>query len=122
MDRMTTNRTPINRRPTGRLTPQAIEIFKRMVAIKCTCGEGNDCDCPGCREHLQLDDDLSRELGLRPWQFPSVVYADEIEVTGPGTVGRIWCGEPGRQLFGELAQAAGVENPPNSGPWGRREI
>ena len=117
---MTTNRTPINRRQTARLTPQASEIFKRMIALKCTCSDDDDFDCPGCLQHRQLDDDLSRELGLPPWKFPALVYADEINATGPGSAGQIWCGEPGRQLFGELAQAAGIANPPNSGPWGRR--
>jgi hypothetical protein len=91
-----------------------------MIALKCTCkSDDEDFECAGCREHRTLDAAIGVELNLYAFQFPCVVYESDIDDTGPGTVGRFWCGEPGRRLFQDLAKAAGVANPPTCPPWER---
>jgi hypothetical protein len=102
---MVTNRTPINRPPQRRLTAEAIQIFKEMIAIDCTCGGEA---CPACQKHLELDAALGTELGLKPWQFPALVYPGTEPGGSPTTAGPTWENGGGKRLYAELAQAAGL--------------
>jgi hypothetical protein len=75
---MPTVRTPIKRAARKLVTDQAKEVFARAVALRvvyqnCVRGEGCFSTSPGehcakCAEFLDLSSDLSRLLGLRPWQ------------------------------------------------------
>ncbi len=99
---MPTNRTPINRPPVKSIPPEAVEIFKKMMA--CTD------NCPECE---RLDDELRRVLRLKPWQGPTLIRPDEECVYPPGTGGAAW--HPiGQALFTkltELAKAAEAAEP-----------
>ena len=57
------------------ITPAAIELFRQMQELKCTCAE-RDWDgeywkhetCPGCNEYGRLSTQLESELKLAPWE------------------------------------------------------
>jgi hypothetical protein len=79
-DRMTTNRTPIQRPALTMISPRALELFAelelarraRRRAVDCAVSEYGLCtaDCRACTRWYDLHDELHRELGLRPWQWP----------------------------------------------------
>jgi hypothetical protein len=83
---MTTTRRPTRRPPQSRISPAAIEIFRTMQAIECTCPdyeidwEGEYWKrpepCPGCLRWRQAHHDLHCELQLRPWWYPVFDYPD----------------------------------------------
>jgi len=77
-----TKRTPVARQQVAaRVTPRAIQLFDSMRRIR-------RCDCPPydpmvdwrkervrcayCKRRSDLDDQLHRELGLRPWEWPTI--------------------------------------------------
>jgi hypothetical protein len=91
----------MERRSKSNLRPLAVEIFKRMIAIDCTCEENSYDDCEGCREYAALDHELGQVLKLKPWQFPSLVSPDF-----PQMAGDIWR-EDALKLWRELNRAAG---------------
>jgi hypothetical protein len=72
-----TKRVPINRPARGRLSPAALDAFRRMRRLKCSCSSetawiyGRQCD--GCKTWKHLHWTLHRELKLRPWDFYGVV-------------------------------------------------
>jgi hypothetical protein len=57
-----TNRRPITRTLRRIVTPTAVEIFRRMVALE----EQDDIN----GEYWDLAAELERELNLRPWEWP----------------------------------------------------
>ena len=61
---MPTTRTPINRSRHGRITPAAIEAFKRMEAAR---------TCDGWWEAHAV---LHAALGCKPWEYPAFEYPD----------------------------------------------
>jgi hypothetical protein len=62
---MTTKRTPINRPQRRRLTPKAIETFRKML------------ECDG-EEWWQQHRILCLELRCKPWEFPAVQSPDVV--------------------------------------------
>jgi hypothetical protein len=79
---------PIKKRmPKGRnfqITPAAIEAFRRMEAIECTC-EPIDwsekywerAPCSGCDRWWEHHSTLHGELQLKPWHWPAFEYPEE---------------------------------------------
>jgi hypothetical protein len=116
---LNTNRTPINRPPTARFTPKAISIFKHMMTLQCTCRGDERFECSGCKEHDALDGELARELNLKPWQYPAVIYPFDGVDASPTTATHDWETNAGRRLFAELVRAAKIAKPPQCGPWER---
>ena len=84
---MTTKRTPLKRRAQRRITPEAVEVFRRMeaAASACTCGPW-DWDgeywkheqCSACDEWWQAHGHLWVLLDAKPWQWPCVRDPDAI--------------------------------------------
>jgi hypothetical protein len=77
---MPTNRVPIKRTSTPSISPEAVELFAEMKALRCTCApidwKGRYAErerCSGCdtwwRLHARLADLLP---GIRPWHWPVV--------------------------------------------------
>jgi hypothetical protein len=53
------------------ITPRAIELFKRMKRIRCTCDPANRFDqCPGCKQFEELDEQIGLELKVSVWEYP----------------------------------------------------
>jgi hypothetical protein len=72
---MPTKRTPTGRLPKSRITPEAIDLFRRMRKLKCTCAPRDWAGeywrhetCPGCKEYGRLSAQLESELKLAPWE------------------------------------------------------
>lgn len=83
---MTTTRTPIGRTSKSKITPEAIEAFKRMEVAncKCTCPpvdwDGKYWEsienCPACEEWWAAHNVLHGLLGLKTWWWPAFEYPD----------------------------------------------
>jgi hypothetical protein len=82
---MATKRTPIRRAANQRITPEAVEIFKSMRALRCTCPpidwEGKywerPDDCAGCVRWWSLHEKLGDALGITdPGEFPCIENPD----------------------------------------------
>jgi hypothetical protein len=74
---MPTNRTPIHRPPRRRISPRAVELFREMQALPhCSCLWGpmywDRVECASCDRWWSLQNNLCRELELKPWEFPAV--------------------------------------------------
>ena len=72
---MTTNRTPIQRPALTMITPRAIDLYITMGRLRCTCPSPKPVTqgpCSGCARWYDLHDDLHRELGCQPWEWPCV--------------------------------------------------
>jgi hypothetical protein len=71
---MSTNRTPIQRPALKMISLHAIDLFAAMGKLRCTCPPPSlkRSPCPGCERWYDLHDDLHRELGCRPWEWPCV--------------------------------------------------
>jgi hypothetical protein len=67
---MVTKRVPIHRPARTRISPEALDMFRRMKAVE---REG-----PQCEEWHQLNCALCRVLQLKPWQFPALVHPDAV--------------------------------------------
>lgn len=74
---MPTNRTPINRKGKLQITDKAVELFREMEDIDCTC-EPVDWDrywehrlCAGCERWWELNSLLHHELDLKCWDWPA---------------------------------------------------
>jgi hypothetical protein len=69
-----TRRVPLVRRPAVQITPRAIDLYAAMGKLKCTCPPPSPTrsPCPGCERWADLHDDLHRELGAKPWEWPVV--------------------------------------------------
>jgi hypothetical protein len=63
---MTAKRTPLNRPQRRRITPAAVELFRRMQAT-------DDSD-----EWVKLHDALHDELQCLPWEWPVIAAPDEV--------------------------------------------
>lgn len=75
-DAVSTNRTPIQRRPTVQVTKRAIELYVVMGKLRCTCPQPKPpthSPCPGCERWYDLHGELHVELGCKPWEYPCVV-------------------------------------------------
>jgi hypothetical protein len=67
-------RTPLNRSPRIVISRRAVALYLRMR--RCKCDRSPDCHgcrCAGCKKWWGLHDELHRELGLKPWQWPAIV-------------------------------------------------
>jgi hypothetical protein len=76
---MTTNRTPIQRPALTMISPRAVELFEAMGKLRCTCAPRDwngkywkHQQCAGCARWYDFHDELHRELGCEPWQWPCV--------------------------------------------------
>jgi hypothetical protein len=70
-----TRRVPLGRRPAVQITPRAVELFVAMGPLRCTCPSPKpptQSTCPGCEHWYDLHDELHRELGAKPWEWPYV--------------------------------------------------
>jgi hypothetical protein len=73
-----TVRTPIKRAVRSRVTDEAREVFARAVEVQgiyraCVRSEGcrstsRNEHCAECREFLELNGELDRLLGIKPWE------------------------------------------------------
>jgi hypothetical protein len=74
---MPTKRTPINRPPRTKVTPEALAAFRAMQRLerRCTC-KSNDHDCPACVQWNEQHSILRSELRLKPWQWPAYEHPD----------------------------------------------
>ncbi len=74
---MTTRRTP--RGMNRRISPLAVEIFKQMQALECTC-EPRDWagkywkhePCSACEQWWTLHSVLHNVLNCKPWEWPCI--------------------------------------------------
>jgi hypothetical protein len=108
---MSTKRTPIGRPPAKQITAKAIEIFRTIADLDCTCAlsvEGGG--CPGCLEYARLNTALRAELKLVEWQWPTFItpYDETESVYLPGTMGAAWFPRA-RSLYTALCKAARVQ-------------
>lgn len=72
---MTTNRTPIQRRPTIPITARAVDLYVAMGKLRCTCPQPKpptQSPCAGCERWHDLHEELHRELQCKLWQWPCV--------------------------------------------------
>ncbi|MGB8067004.1 MAG: hypothetical protein WCF38_04770 [Pseudolabrys sp.] len=74
---------PTNRRPRIRqsrpsaISPKAIELYRRTIAIENSdLADISETDGGKQREYLNLSIELRRELGLRPWMRSPLQAAD----------------------------------------------
>ena len=114
---MATKRTPLRRDLKRRLSPEAIEAFKRMEALRaaCTC-EPVDWDgeywkhrpCAPCEAWWLVHNVLHAELGCKPHEWPCIEHPDSVTPYPEGSyAARHWKpDERGRALYRELAEAA----------------
>jgi hypothetical protein len=67
---MATTRTPIGRRPTAKITPEAVELFKRVLAIEAS-GDDQFWAAEGGRreEYVAACTALHKMLGLEIWDI-----------------------------------------------------
>jgi hypothetical protein len=53
------------------ITPRSIMLFERMKRIRCTCDPDERFDeCLGCKEWLELDEQIGLELKAPIWEYP----------------------------------------------------
>jgi hypothetical protein len=83
------------------ITPQAVEIFRTMQQLECTCTSSDD-KCAGCTAYAHLDEELRRALALKPWQWPTIIGPDETLAHPPGSGAAEWY-PLGRRLYDRLA-------------------
>src|SRR3954470_6284501 len=114
---MPTKRTPLRRDLKRKITPEAIDAFRHMEALRtaCTCeprdwaGEHwkHRC-CATCDEWWRVHSVLHNELGLRPWEWPAVEHPDAASPYPAGSyASEHWKpDERGRALYRELDAAA----------------
>lgn len=79
---MSTKRIPIKRDLNARITLRAVELFRAMEALECTCepttwgDDGNwrnpPPSCASCEKWWDLHNQLWRELGAKPWEWPCI--------------------------------------------------
>jgi hypothetical protein len=77
---MTTKRIPIGRPRKAPLPPEALDLFREMKTLRCTCRpidwEGKYWErdeCPGCERWWSLHSRLAQLLpGIRPWHWPVI--------------------------------------------------
>jgi hypothetical protein len=70
-----TRRVPLARRPAVQITAEAVRLFAAMAKLRCTCPSPKpptQGPCPGCQQWYDLHDELHRELGCKPWEWPCV--------------------------------------------------
>ena len=68
-----TRRTPIGREPTQQITRRAALLWRDMCMLKCRCPQPKTDVCANCERAYDLDEQIGRELKLRPWQSPATV-------------------------------------------------
>jgi hypothetical protein len=73
-----------------RITPAARSIFRRRQELKqqCICAKFDY--CPFCLDREELEEQLSQELQLRCYQWPTIVHPDEKCPYPPATGGATW--------------------------------
>jgi hypothetical protein len=97
---MVTNRTPKNRPPGLWITPEAVEIFTRMMQIE---------DGEASEEWWELDWQLHAVLKLPPWQgCPTVIIPGQAPTHPIGSGGGDWERNGGPALFRALCEKAGI--------------
>jgi hypothetical protein len=75
---VTTNRTPIDRPSTVRITERALDLWESMSRLRCTClpvipeHYWTHKQCASCRRWGDLQAELNDELQCEPWQWPCV--------------------------------------------------
>jgi hypothetical protein len=68
---MVTKRVPIARRYTTPISAEAVELYQRMLRIRCACGPLHRLECSGCNRWWDLHSELDKALGpTKPWIWP----------------------------------------------------
>src|SRR3954447_14558774 len=69
-----TRRVLLFRPSAVQITPRAIDLYVAMGKLKCTCPPPSPTrsPCPSCERWYDLHDELHRELGCKPWEWPCV--------------------------------------------------
>ena len=70
---MTTKRVPKLAAGRIKITDHAVENFKDMQLLPCTCTAPRRARCEGCERWWELHRELLWELDLAPWEFPAVM-------------------------------------------------
>jgi hypothetical protein len=78
MEAMTTNRTPINRVWRVPITPEMVDLYRSIEALRarCTCPPPDPVEywvhteCSACRQRWDLQGQLHRLLRCKPWEWP----------------------------------------------------
>ena len=114
---MTTRRTPLRRDMKRRLTPEAIDAFRRMEALRaaCTC-PARDWDgkpsehrsCASCEEWWDVHKVLHDALGRQPHEWPCIEHPDAVcpYPAGSFAAGQWRRDERAVALYRELKEAA----------------
>ena len=97
---MATTRTPINRPTKSKITPAAVDAFKRMLKLR----EGSD-------QWWELNGTLCRELKLPPWEWPAYQHPDAVAPYPEGSPAALnWKPDfNGQARYRALCDAAGIE-------------
>ena len=114
---MTTKRRPLRRDLKRRITPEAIDAFRRMEALRaaCTCAPRDWAgeywkhrQCASCEEWWAVHNVLHGGLGLKPWEWPAIEHPEAGCPYPEGSfAARQWKrDERGVELYCELAQVA----------------
>jgi hypothetical protein len=92
---MVTTRTPINRSGKFKITPEAVDIFRRMQDVPdCYCGILKpDLICASCEQYKQLHRELHATLKLPPHLWPAIVHPDVECDCPPGHTSHAWWSE-----------------------------
>lgn len=119
---MATKRTAINRAGHNKITPAAIDAFKKMLALEeqCTCPpidwagkywERPGRPCRACKKWKELHSILVHEPRLAPHQWPAYQRLDWETPYPAGSVAaeRDKPDLGGQERFRALLQAAGIE-------------
>jgi hypothetical protein len=89
-----TRRVPLNRTPTQQVSRRAALLWRDRQMLRCVCPKSKTPDmCAACERAWSMDHEISRELQLRPWQFPAAIRVhpgmagpDSIPLSDPGGV------------------------------------
>jgi hypothetical protein len=115
-----TKRTPVHRQSRMRITPEAVQLFmasEKHADVYSECIGGGPCQrpdssrhCDQCRAHVHASRELSRALGLKPWEASPVCPSVRIEggCLALARDGTVWAAslEQAKRLRSELEAAA----------------
>jgi hypothetical protein len=89
-----TRRSRIERSLRQRITPVALDAFRRLVAFEAQCVGPPGCEpykrCAACDAWWQQQGIIHRELSLRPWHFPAVEHENTGEWPANEAARALW--------------------------------
>jgi hypothetical protein len=72
-------RVPLTRPTQAQISARAVELYKQMRKLKCSCGQYPDPTkwtgrqmCEGCTRWWELHGELDSELKSKAWQWPAI--------------------------------------------------